>query len=46
MGKTLLDIRVKYGTLSKSEKKIADFLLDGDSGEMPIYITDFARQRG
>ena len=46
MGKTLLDIRVKYGTLSKSEKKIADFLLDGDGGEMPIYITDFARRCG
>lgn len=46
MGKTLLDIRVKYGTLSKSERKIADFLLDGDGGEMPIYITDFARRCG
>ena len=44
MKKAILNIKMHYDTLSKSEKKIADFLFDNTKGILPFYITDLAQK--
>ena len=46
MNKALLDIKVKYPTLSKAEKNIADFLMDNPSNILSLYITQLAEKCG
>ena len=43
MLRTILDIKINYDDFSKSEKKIADFLLTHADDEVPLYITEFAK---
>ena len=43
MNKFMINLKVKYEEFSKSEKKIADFLLSTPTQEMPLYITDLAK---
>ena len=42
MSKILLDIKNKYETLSKAEKKVADFILSNPSTTIPLFITDLS----
>lgn len=44
MKKAILNIKMQYETLSKSEKKIADFLFDNANGILPFYITSLAQK--
>ena len=44
MKKAILNIKMQYETLSKSEKKIADFLFNNTKGILPFYITDLAQK--
>ncbi len=43
MSKILLDINIKYETMNKSEKKIADFIINNPSQILPLYITQLAK---
>ena len=43
MGKLLIEIRSKYSEMSKTEKKIADFIFNNASSFKPMTITDFAK---
>lgn len=43
MNKIILNIKSRYETLSKAEKKIADFLLQKPDEVLALYITDFAK---
>ena len=40
MGKAIANIRAKYGTLSRTEKSIADFLLENPDSPTSMYITE------
>ncbi|MBQ7642296.1 MAG: MurR/RpiR family transcriptional regulator [Clostridia bacterium] len=42
MSKILLDIGVKYPDLNKTEKKIADFIMENPKKILPLYITELA----
>ena len=42
MNKFMLNIKIRYDSFSKSEKKIADVLLQNPDS-VPLYITDFAK---
>lgn len=42
MNKFTVNIKAKYQKFSKSEKKIADFLLLTPQNEVPLYITELA----
>jgi len=46
MNKFMINLKIKYDEFSKSEKKIADFLLTTSQEEMPLYITDLAEKCG
>ena len=43
MSKLLLDIKVKYQNLSKSEKKVADYIIKTPNDTIPLLITDLAQ---
>ena len=42
MEKTVLNIKASYDKLSKTEKKIADFLIENPGNILPLYITELA----
>lgn len=42
MSKILLDINIKYETFSKSEKKVADYILKNPSNILPLFITELS----
>ena len=42
MGKTVLNIKANYDKLSKSEKQIADFLIETPNNILPLYITELS----
>ena len=44
MNKIILDIKIHYNSFSKTEKKVADFLLENPDGILPMYITELAQQ--
>ena len=44
MNKTILDIKIHYGQLSKGEKKVADFLMANPESVPPLYITELAEK--
>ncbi|MBQ8742375.1 MAG: MurR/RpiR family transcriptional regulator [Clostridia bacterium] len=46
MGKTILNIKVNYDSLSKTEKRIADFLIENPDNILPLYITELAESCG
>ena len=46
MGKLLIEIKSQYEKMSKTEKRIADFLLAGSDNLRPLTITDFAVATG
>ena len=46
MGKAITNIRAKYNLFSRTEKRIADFLLEKPDGLLSMYITDLARECG
>lgn len=46
MNKTILNIKAHYNSLSKTEKKIADFLLQKPNDIIPLFITDLAKVCG
>ena len=46
MNKTMLNIKTHYNSLSKTEKKIADFLLQRPNDIIPLFITDLAKACG
>ena len=43
MNKFMLNIKIRYDTFSKSEKKIADVLLQKPDNVLSLYISDFAK---
>lgn len=46
MGKTVLNIKTSYDRLSKSEKRVADFLIENPEKILPLYITELAEVCG
>ena len=46
MNKTIVNIRVHYDCFSKSEKRIADFLMEDPSKILPLYIGELAERCG
>lgn len=46
MSKTVLNIKIHYDEFSKTEKKIADYLLQNPSNILPLYITELAEKCG
>lgn len=46
MNKIVLDVKIRYDTFSKTEKKVADFLLQNPDGILPLYITELAERCG
>ncbi|MBR2847922.1 MAG: MurR/RpiR family transcriptional regulator [Clostridia bacterium] len=46
MEKAILTIKANYDSLTKSEKKIADFLVENPRDILPLYITEFAEVCG
>ena len=46
MIKTLLNIKIHYDTFTKSEKKIADFLMKNPNSILPLHITELANSCG
>ena len=46
MNKATANIRVLYDTFSKTERKIADFLLENPTHVLPLYITELAGRCG
>ena len=40
----MINLKIRYGELSKSEKKIANFLMSTSQAEMPFYITELAEK--
>ena len=46
MTKTVLSIKSNYDRLSKSEKRIADFLIENPESVLLLHITDFAAACG
>ncbi len=44
MNKILLKMKIKYESLSKSEKQVADYLMDNPVNVLPMHITDLARE--
>ena len=43
MSNFMITLKNKYEKLSKTEKKVADFLISSPQNEIPLYITDFAK---
>jgi DNA-binding MurR/RpiR family transcriptional regulator len=43
MGKLLAEIKAKYNSMSKSEKKIANYIFDNINDLKPMSITDFSK---
>ena len=46
MSKTLLNIKIHYDEFSKTEKKIADFLMQNPDCILPLFITELAEKCG
>ncbi|MBR7110314.1 MAG: MurR/RpiR family transcriptional regulator [Clostridia bacterium] len=46
MGKIILDLKIQYDSFSKSEKKIADFVMENPNAILPMYITELAERSG
>lgn len=46
MGKIILDLKIQYETFSKSEKKIADYIMEHPDDVLPMYITELAEHSG
>lgn len=46
MGKIVLDLKIQYDSFSKSEKKIADFIMENPDNVLPMYITELAECSG
>ena len=46
MNKTVSKIKATYDSLSKSEKKIADFIISNPQRIIPLYITELANECG
>lgn len=46
MGKIVLDLKIQYPTFSKSEKKIADFVMENPNAVLPMFITELADKSG
>lgn len=44
MNKVSLDIKIRYNTLSKTEKKVANFLMNTPDDVLPLYITELAQK--
>ena len=44
MNKTVLNIKTRYNSFSKAEKKIADFLIQNPNNILPLYITELAKE--
>ena len=42
MSKILLDVKNKYETFSKAEKKVADYILANQTNSIPLFITDLS----
>ena len=39
----MINLKTNYGKLSKTEKKVADFLMQTEQNDIPLYITDMAK---
>ena len=46
MSKILLDIKIKYENLSKTEKKIADYILNNPTDILPLFISELSETCG
>ena len=46
MGKIVLDLKIQYPTFSKSEKKIADYIMENPNAILPMFITELAERSG
>ena len=46
MSKTLLNLKIHYDEFTKTEKKIADFLMQNPNRILPLFITDLASECG
>ena len=46
MNKTILNMKIHYEEFSKTEKKIADFLMQNPDGILPLYITELSERCG
>ena len=44
MSKTVLNIKIHYESFSKSERKIANFLMQNPNQILPLYITELAEK--
>lgn len=46
MSRTILNIKIHYGAFSKTEKKVADFLMQNPNRILPLFITELAELCG
>ena len=46
MGKLLINIKSSYSKMSKTEKKIADYIMHNPSNHMPLTITELSNATG
>jgi len=46
MSKILLDIKIKYENFSKTEKKVADYILNNPSDILPLFISELSETCG
>ena len=46
MSKILLDIKIKYNILSKTEKKVAEYILNNPSDILPLFISELSETCG
>ena len=46
MGKIVLDLKIQYESFSKSERKIADYIMENPDVVLPMYITELAERSG
>lgn len=46
MSKILLDIKIKYDNFSKTEKKVADYILNNPSEILPLFISELSELCG
>ena len=44
MAKTILNIKAKYNSLGKTDKKIADFLMNNPGAVLSMFITELAKK--
>lgn len=46
MGKTIVNIKARYDSFSRAERKVADFLIENPDNILPLYITELADRCG